>query len=58
MMRSPTPIASAPPDPPSPMTVQTTGVGRVDISKRVPSDRLALAPLFRTYPGIGAGGVG
>ena len=34
-VRSPTPIASAPPEPPSPITVQITGTLRRDISSRL-----------------------
>jgi hypothetical protein len=33
--RSPTPMASAPPEPPSPITMLTIGVRSIDISNRL-----------------------
>ena len=35
IVRSPTPIASAPPEPPSPITVQMIGTRSSDISSRL-----------------------
>ena len=54
---SPTPIPSAPPEPPSPITTQMIGVGSRDISNMFCGDHLGLAALLGADARIGAGRV-
>ena len=56
-MRSPTPIASAPPLPPSPITVQMIGTSQFGHLQQVAGDGLGLAAFLGIDAGPGAGGV-
>src|SRR4030095_9506844 len=53
----PTPRASAPPLPPSPMQTTITGTGRRDLSRRLRGRAFRLPALCGVDPGVGARGI-
>ena len=55
--RSATPMPSAPPEPPSPVTTLTIGRAEAAHFHQVAGDRFGLAALFGADAGVGAGGV-